>query len=106
MSLKGCYSIAEDGTKHYGEIIFQSSLDYNYTELYYSVMWKKISFSLLADMGDCNMICNNFMKCSEMFGEKKPILFSELFTITNILILVFFVIMILTIFWNCQKAMN
>lgn len=100
MSLRGCYSIAEDGSKHNGSLIFKTIFGLNYySRIYDSDKWNPIAFSFL-EIINCSSICDYMMKCKEVFhgNQNQQNFFLALLSVQNIFIFgIFFVIAVLCI---------
>lgn len=92
ISMEGCYSIAENGSKHYGNLIVKTYYHpYNHSSLYNSKLWKNITFTPLNGFDDCERLCNNMMQCYNMYYGREN-LFLKLVSVPKLLIFGIFVI--------------
>lgn len=97
--LNGCYSIAEDGSKHHGTIILKTNSLLNSSSSIDPENWKNATFTPFGEL-NCNSMCNTMMECN---GWNQPKIFLEL---GNILILGFFLFLFLCIAYGLTKILR
>lgn len=83
--MEGCYSISEDESKHYGNLIVKTAFQHNYSRLN-DLEWNSIEIETF-HMGNCSQICDSMMKCKKLFGNQQEDNFSVLLSAQNIIIL-------------------
>lgn len=106
--LEGCYTIAAD-SKHFGNIFLDSNENKDTAALMDSEKWTNISFTTIEHMENCSNFCKPLMASYELDnGKIELITFQKMFqricTISNICFVVFFVIIVLLVAYNCRET--
>lgn len=89
--MEGCYSIAVNDSKKFGNFIVRTSLGLQYKkylQLHESGKWNPITFSTF----NCSHFCNAMFTCKELFCDNQQSTFSALLTVQNIFILGIFIV--------------